>query len=145
MVKYTCYSCHDEDLGASITKVIDHVWTKHRIEVSKKWDLMLPENAHKPQRSMKVAGFRCEECDILLRGAFFLLKHLDSAHGIHVWYERGLTRKRVFFDGILKDDLTKEEKSGEMEGSGPSGSLDYVPLSKRPFDPREKNENEDDI
>lgn len=112
--------------------------------MSRKWELVsVPEDsrlfrAHTKQ--MKVIGFRCEECDIFLRSIILLLKHLDSEHGVHIWYERGLTRKRVFFDGILKDDLTKEERRGSI--TQVSGNA--VPLSKRPFEPRKKDYEEEE-
>ena len=139
MVRYFCHNCRDEDLGSSITKVIKHVWRKHRIELSRKWARVTSfEDAYLPDgkiEKMKITGFNCEECGIFLRSITLLLKHLDSEHGVHIWYERGLTRKRVFFDGILKDDLTKEERRGSMTPE----SRNAVPLSKRLFEPRKKD------
>lgn len=146
MVRYSCHNCRDEDLGKSITKVIKHVWRKHRIELSRKWEpVFVSEDARLPPKKTerrKVSGFCCEECDVFLKNIFLLLKHLDEEHGVHIWYERGMTRKRVFFDGILEDIPTKEE---EKRNSWTPVSRNAVPLSKRPHEPRKNDEKENAI
>jgi hypothetical protein len=62
------------------------------------------------------------------------LRHLDKTHDIHIWYERGLTKKRVYLDGILS---TKAEQQELL-----SPSKKNTPLSKRPYEPRKSEENE---
>ena len=70
------------------------------------------------------------------------LDHVDKAHGIHIWYEKGLTKKKVFFDGTL--DLHPARTEADDKAT-PNSSERDVPLSKRPFEPRKKNENADDV
>lgn len=86
-----------------------------------------------------MSGFCCEECDVLLESIPKLLNHLDEAHGVHVWYERGMTRKRVFFDGILEDKLSEEKEQNWQ----PHSLRGAVPLSKRPYEPRKSDEEEE--
>lgn len=137
MVKYSCYNCNI-DLGNNAPKVVGHVCNIHGIEISRKWGhVAVSRDAHKPRRNTKkltVTGFDCVECGIFLRTIILLLKHLDSKHGVHIWYERGLTNKQIFFDGILKDNMTMKE----------AGSKSVVPLSKRPFYPRMKDNVEEE-
>jgi hypothetical protein len=76
-----------------ISSVVDHVWGKHGVEVKK---------------YLNRSVFRCEDCKLSFKSIIFFLEHIDKTHGIHIWYEKGLTRKRVFFDGILKGSSTED-------------------------------------
>jgi hypothetical protein len=147
MVRYFCHNCRDEYLS-SITKVIDHVWRKHRVEVSRKWEpSFASEDARLPPKKtdkLKVSGFCCEECDVFLESIFQLINHLDGAHGVHIWYERGMTKKRVFFDGILEDKLSEEKEQKDLRIPLAGNVLkDAVPLSKRPYEPRKSDEKDE--
>lgn len=95
MVRYLCHNC-DDLLLKQVSSVIDHVWGKHGVEVKKY-----------PNRSV----FRCEDCNISFGSIISFLKHIDGTHGIHIWYEKGLTRKKVFFDGILKGSSTEGDRA----------------------------------
>lgn len=132
MVKYLCHNCDDLSLK-NISSVIDHVWAKHKIEVAKEWHpLIRAEDARLPPKktgSQRVTGFRCEDCNVSLTGAPSFLTHLDRMHGIHIWYEKGLTRKRIFFDGILNASSARDEL----------GQQKFIPLSKRPYEPRKSD------
>jgi uncharacterized C2H2 Zn-finger protein len=103
-----------------ISSVVDHVWGKHGVEVKK---------------YLNRSVFRCKDCNLSFKSIPFFLKHIDKTHGIHIWYEKGLTRKRVFFDGILKGSSTEENKTMSIPRKG-------VPLSQRPHEPR-KSDDED--
>lgn len=137
MVKYMCHNCNDLPFG-HITSVLEHIWSEHGIEV---------------QKYHNITGFRCAECKTSFKSIVFFLKHMDKTHGIHIWYEKGLTRKRIFFDGILKDDMTKEDRRApkaitkkERKAPRDSWAMDdwnSVPLSKRPFEPRKKDSDEE--
>ena len=98
MVKYLCHNCNDLPLK-QISSVLDHIWSKHGVEVQKYHD---------------IPGFRCADCKLSFKSIVLFLDHIDKTHGIHIWYEKGLTRKRVFFDGILKgsstEDLVKHQR-----------------------------------
>ena len=136
MVKHMCHNCHDLEFG-NITKVIDHVWLTHSIIVERKleyvWAAVDARQSLKKKRKKRISSYRCNECDILLRNTRSLLKHLDEKHGIHVWYERGIAKKRVFFDGILENTLTQEQRKRKA----------WIPISKRPFEPRRSDKSED--
>ena len=132
-VKYMCHNCNDQ-LLKSISSVIDHVWAKHRIEVSKIWQpIERAEDARLPLKKTgvkRVSGFRCEDCKVSLGNILSLLSHLDRVHRIHIWYEKGLTRKRVFLDGILDNVST----GGRVE------KKEYIPICKPPYNPRISDE-----
>jgi len=107
-----------------ISSVLDHIWGKHGVEVQKYHD---------------ISGFRCADCKLSFKSITFFLKHIDTIHGIHIWYEKGLTRKRVFFDGVLDESPTEEDKTCKKTTvSIPSMN---TPLSQRPYEPR-KNDDE---
>ena len=120
MVRYFCYTCENL-LLKQIGTVIEHVWGKHGIEIRKN-----------PSQS----GFLCEECNLPFGSIPLLLNHIDKTHGIHIWYEKGLTKKRVFFDGILNNTVS----DAELDVKTPI-SKHTVPLSKRPYEPRKKDED----
>lgn len=120
MVKYLCHNCNDL-LLKQITSVLDHIWSKHGVEV---------------QEYSNMTGFRCADCKISFKNITLFLRHIDKTHGIHIWYEKGLTRKRVFFDGVLTDSTLKEN-------SRLSVPREDVPLSQRPYEPR-KSDDEDE-
>jgi len=82
----------------------------------------------------RTSGFRCEKCNLSLRNISSLLNHLDREHGIHVWYEKGLLQKRVYYDGVLEDALTEEVNEKRA----------YIPLSQLPFEPRTGDKDEDE-
>jgi len=131
-----CHNCDDLPLK-HISSVIDHVWGKHGIEVTKIWrPLLRSEDARLPKRrsGKRRSGFRCEKCNVSLSNISSLLNHLDREHGIHVWYEKGLLQKRVYYDGVLEDALTEEV----------SEKREYIPLSQLPYEPRtgDKDKNE---
>jgi hypothetical protein len=88
-------------------------------------------------RNIKVSG---EIYSCFLESILKLLNHLDVAHGVHIWYERGMTKKRVFFDGVLEADLTEEK--GKKDTWAPV-SRNAIPLSKRPYEPRKSDEEEE--
>lgn len=119
MVKYLCHNCNDLPLK-QISSVIDHVWSKHGVEVKK---------------YLNRSVFRCEDCNLSFSRLPFFLSHLDRTHRIHIWYEKGLARKRVFFDGILRDSSTEENRTLAVPRK-------EVPLSQRPYEPR-KSDDED--
>jgi uncharacterized C2H2 Zn-finger protein len=123
MVKYLCHNCNDLLLKQT-PSVIDHVWSKHGVEVKK---------------YLNRSVFRCEDCNLSFKSIIFFLKHIDKTHGIHIWYEKGLTRKRVFFDGILDDSSTEENRTQKDDHVN---SKKGVPLSQRPCEPR-KSDDED--
>jgi len=139
MVKYSCHNCNDL-LLKSIDSVIDHVWAKHYVEVAKVLQsVMQSDDARMPKREtgiQRVSGFRCEDCGVSLTDIRFFLAHLDKMHGIHIWYEKGLTRKRVYFDGILEGTSTGD-KTEQQKLFPPSKK--NAPLSKRPYEPRKDN------
>ncbi len=132
MVRYLCHNCNDR-LLKTITTVVEHVWAEHKIEVARRWQSVLrSEDARLPPsetRRQKVSGFRCEDYDASLSNVSSFLAHLDQVHAIHIWYERGLTKKRVFFDGILNE-------ASRVEKARSSTSKENIPLSKRPHEPR---------
>lgn len=120
MVKYMCHNCNDLLLKQT-SSVVDHVWGKHGVEVKK---------------YLNRSVFRCEDCKLSFKSIIFFLEHIDKTHGIHIWYEKGLTRKRVFYDGILKSSSTEENRTPQCQFQ------ERVPLSQRPFEPR-KSDDED--
>lgn len=138
MVKYSCHNCNDL-LLKSISSVLDHVWAEHKIEVAKMWQQVTKsEDAHLPPRNtgkQKISGFQCGDCKVSMKDIPSFLAHLDKMHGIHIWYERGLTRKRVYFDGIL--DSTAKGKTEQQKLL--SVSKKNIPLSKLPYEPRKSN------
>jgi uncharacterized C2H2 Zn-finger protein len=97
MVRYFCSNCDDLDLK-QISTVLDHIWSKHGVEV---------------QKYRSLSAFRCSDCEISFKNISLFLRHIDKTHGIHIWYEKGITKKRVFFDGILNEPLKKENKTPE--------------------------------
>ena len=111
-----CHNC-DDLLFKKIPQVINHVWSKHRIEVTK---IELPvsrsDDARLPkEKTAHVSRYRCVECEASLKNIRALLTHLDRKHGIHIWFERGIARKRLFLDGILDENPAKEiEEKREM-------------------------------
>ena len=131
-----CHNCKDLETK-SITSVINHVWVKHSIIVERKLEsVWVAEDSRQRMRKKKkkrVSRYRCTDCNVLLGNTHSLLTHLDEKHGIHIWYERGLSRKRVFFDGILENTTTKERRKMRK----------WIPLSKRPFEPRRSDKSED--
>lgn len=140
MVKYFCSNCHDEQLGTSVAKVITHVWRAHRIELERTWEaVVVAEDALSSLnriRKMKVTGYRCEGCKLLPKNISLLLEHLDEEHGIHIWYEHGIARKRVYFDSPIKKTLSENENRNIWN----SISRNPVPLSQRPYEPRKDDE-----
>src|SRR3989304_5549091 len=107
MTRYFCHNCNDRYLK-TITAIINHVWSEHGIVLEKVWQLVVrSEDAHIPPEKTnrkKVSGFRCEDCKVFLEGNRSFLDHLDKIHRIHIWYEKGLDRKRIYFDGVLETD-----------------------------------------
>jgi uncharacterized C2H2 Zn-finger protein len=88
-----------------------------------------------PEKTRKKGvDFRCDDCDMIFGGIFSFLRHLDKVYDIHILYERGLTKKRVYLDGILS---TETEQQGPLATSKKVGSH-----SKRPYEPRKSGENE---
>lgn len=140
MVRYLCHNCNDL-LLKNISSVVNHVWDEHNIEVTK---ILQPvkraEDARLPLQTTaieRVSGFRCEECNVSLGDVSSFLAHLDKTHGIHIWYEKGLIKKRIFFDGILDDSLTEDRTDKKTPISKSN-----IPLSQRPYKPR-KSDDED--
>lgn len=119
----------------TITAVVGHAWDEHKIEVGRRWQSVVrAEDARLPPSEtgrQKASGLRCEDCNLSLDNVSSFLTHLDQVHGIHIWCERGLIKKRVFFDGILNDALGTEETHSSNSGEN-------IPLSKRPHEPRPK-------
>lgn len=134
LVVYLCHNCNDQLLKA-IDSVLNHVWDKHKIEVSKVLEpIRRAEDSRMPPKEtsrQKICGFRCEDCKVSLSNVTAFFAHLDEIHGIHVWYEKGLTRRRVYFDGIL--DKTTKNKTEQQ-------SKKNIPLSKCPHEPRSPDE-----
>lgn len=137
MVKYFCHDCNDK-LLKSIAQVLDHVWIKHGVEVRREsQSVMRSEDAREPKRrtsSERFTGFRCEDCEASFANQKSFLTHLDR---IHIWYEKGLTRKRIYFDGIL--DMKTKDKTKQQRLLARSKRT--LPLSKRPYEPRKNAEN----
>jgi len=133
LARYMCNNCKDL-LLKSITSVLDHVWAKHKIEVTKIWHSVIrAEDTRLPPMetsNRKVSGFRCENCKVSFSKASSVLVHLDKTHGIHIWYEKGLTKKRVYFDGIL------DKSRVSMRATADTAEKEFVPLSQRPYEPR---------
>ena len=92
------------------------------------------------QKYHNISGFRCGDCKLSFKSIIFFLEHIDKTHGIHIWYEKGLTRKRVFFDGILNDSSAEENRT---EKDDHVNSKKGVPLSQRPYEPRKSEEIEE--
>jgi hypothetical protein len=136
MVKYRCHNCHDQEFR-NIASIIDHIWVKHSLIVERKlksvWIAEDSRQSLRKKKKKRVSSYRCTDCNVLLGKTLSLLRHLDEKHGIHIWYERGLTKKRVFFDGILEDTVTEERRKKK----------EWIPLSKRPFEPRRRKADED--
>ena len=107
-----------------ISSVLDHIWGKHGVEV---------------QKYQNISGFRCADCKLSFKSIIFFLEHIDKTHGIHIWYEKGLTRKRVFFDGVLDEFPTGEDKTCKKTTVSIPNKH---PLSQRPYEAR-KNDDED--
>ena len=80
------------------------------------------------------SGFQCKECNVSLSNISSLLNHYDRKHGIHIWYEKGVLRKRIFYDGTLEDTITEEVTEKRK----------YIPLSQLPYEPRIGKEKEDE-
>lgn len=81
----------------------------------------------------KSAHFRCADCKSSFKSISLFLRHIDKTHGIHIWYEKGLTRKRVFFNGIL-DENTASEVEREVERREMAQSQKVLSISKPPFE-----------
>ena len=140
MTRYYCHNCKDVYLKTP-TAVVDHVWVGHGVfveEVSqlimRSMDARLPPEKTRKKR----VDFRCDDCDMIFEGIFSFLKHLDKAHDIHIWYEKGLTRRRLYLDGILDMETDDKTKQQELLGQPKKN----VPLSKKPYEPRKNEENE---
>jgi uncharacterized C2H2 Zn-finger protein len=92
--------------------------------------MQLVKRAEDARLPLKKAGiqrvFRCERCNVVLKDTSSFLAHLDKWHRIHIWYEKGLTRKRVFFDGILSDSSRDEDRTMSIPSK-------RVPLQARPL------------
>ncbi len=41
-------------------------------------------------------------CGKGFRSLVVLLRHVDKVHGVHVGFERGMSKRRLFLDGITK-------------------------------------------
>lgn len=117
MARYFCHNCDDLDLKR-ISIVLDHIWSKHGVEV---------------QKYQTRSAFRCADCEISFKSISLFLRHIDKTHGIHIWYEKGLTRKRVFFDGILDENIASEVER-EVERREMAQSQKFLPISKAPFE-----------
>ena len=130
LVIYLCHNCNDL-LLKNLDSVLNHVWDKHEIEVSKVLEpIRRAEDSRLPPRETSrhtICGFRCEDCKVSLSNVTAFFAHLDEIHGIHIWYEKGLTRKRVYFDGVL--ETTTKDNTKQL-------SKKNIPLSKRPHEPR---------
>jgi hypothetical protein len=140
MVQYFCQNCNDL-MMKSVPSVLEHAFKVHGIEVTRtEKEAERAEDAHSTSRRTVAClkGFRCEECDLPLDYTIALLKHLDHSHGVHIWYEKGLTRKRVYFDGILDDSAHKEANQREQNQT----ERKYTPISQRPFEPRKRSDTE---
>jgi hypothetical protein len=105
-----------------ISSVLNHVWDKHGVEV---------------QKYHNISGFRCADCKLSFKSIIFFLEHIDKTHGIHIWYEKGLLKKRVFFDGIIKGSSTEANGTPKM-----SIPRKRVPLSQRPYEPRKSGDED---
>ena len=125
LVRYFCYNCDDLPLK-TINSVIEHIFNKHSVVVEK---------------DQSFSGFRCEECEVYLNQIIPFLSHMDKIHGIHIWYERGLVRKKVFFDGTL----SQSSKDAEPNKNESTDTVRHnVPISKRPYLPRKDSEYSDE-
>jgi hypothetical protein len=124
MVRYFCNNCNDQ-LLKQILSVVDHIWGKHGIEV---------------QKYPSGSSFRCVECDKYFKSIIPFLEHIDKNHGIHIWYEKGLTNKKLFLDGTLNKTFESNDMNG-MDSKDNSGH--NIPISKRPYKPRQKSEYSD--
>jgi hypothetical protein len=125
LVNYFCYNCNDLPFK-TINAAIEHIGTKHSLLVEK---------------DQNFSGFRCEGCEVYFAKITSFLTHLDKTHGIHIWYEKGLTKRRVFFDGTLNQPA----KSTETNGKESANTLEHnVPISKRPYVPRQNSEYSDE-
>lgn len=136
MPRYYCHNCNDTYLKTP-TAIVDHAWTGHGVFVETVLQpIMKSEDAHLPpeKTGKQRISFRCDDCRVLVENTFSLLRHLDKVHDIHIWYDRGLTKKRVYLDGIPS---LKAEQQGLPSPLGKD-----APLSKRPYEPRKSEEKE---
>jgi hypothetical protein len=119
--------------------VISHVWSEHGIILENVWKpVVQSEDARIPPeetQKRKLLGFRCEDCRVLLESSRSLIDHLDKKHGVHIWYEKGLDRKRVYFDGVLDTNL-RQQKLLPTKRNNRTLDRQNIPLSKRPYEPR---------
>ena len=135
MVQYFCQNCNDLPMK-SIPSVLEHVFGKHGIEVARtQRKVERADDAHSALRRTVVyfKGFRCEECNLPLDHTVALLNHIDRAHGIHIWYERGLTSKKVFFDGTLNEPPTATEADEKKQAPI---TYKHIPLSQHRYELR---------
>jgi hypothetical protein len=140
MARYLCHNCNDLALKA-VPQVLEHVWNKHGIEATKQLQAVVrAEDARsllKPTGKQKVSGYRCEACKVSLEGFKPFLTHIDKMHGIHIWYEKGLTKKRVFFDGVLESTSAGRTEQQKLLQAN---RRENIPLSKRLYEPRKKQQ-----
>ena len=54
------------------------------------------------------------ECNYALSNIRILLRHLSKIHGISLWYEKGLTKKRVSLDGLIEDISDEKRKKANQ-------------------------------
>jgi hypothetical protein len=143
MVRYFCQNCDDLPMKF-VSSVVSHVYGKHGIEVTREKQMIqraYDARSASKQIKIRLKGFRCKECDLSLDDVVAFLSHIHHVHGIHIWYEKGLERKKVFFDGTL------EEVSANNEAGGKEFipvSKRCVPISQRPYEPRKSSKEEDE-
>lgn len=119
MVKYQCVRC---GFFKSIRQVRRHVYVAHGITFYFKGERRFVESeplnakhyfTDKNGKVKSVRGHWTEPLDFMLCSCseqpFYnisqLLYHLEDAHGIHVAYEKGLIRRRVFVIDRVKKEI----------------------------------------
>lgn len=91
MAQYQCGTC---GFFRNTVQLENHLSFKHNIHVS------LTNYPYLTFGHQSLNRNYCSNCGKQFRSFNQTLKHLDTVHHIHIAYERGLTRKRIFLDGI---------------------------------------------
>jgi hypothetical protein len=119
MARFVCDNCvelhkkhsYKKTFFKSITQVLIHLEREHKIHILdrhtyayEKWyrvKLTTYEDAMRKKKTLPFKFF-CGECNTQIRTRISLLKHISEAHNVTIWYERGVSKKRVYLNGLTR-------------------------------------------
>jgi len=100
MARFTCDTCN-EAVFKSRLQAFNHLANDHNIPLLSRSDWHGREWYRKQTYSS--ARYYCQEHHANLWNIVMLLKHCSMHHNVCMWYVRGLSKKRVYLDGLITD------------------------------------------